>query len=254
VAEANPINLLQLTDLHLPEQPGMLRRGADAEARFRQALSAIKSLSADILLLTGDLTHHAPSAYARLADAVGSLPYPACWIPGNHDLPEAMTAFPDLNRKQVDFQHWRIILLDSTSAPNGIGGGSLAMSELRFLQQQLVTAGSKHCLVVLHHNPIPVQSAWQDRISLGNPDAFWRIIEGSSQVRGVVFGHLHQRRDEHRGSVRLFCSPATAPQYKAGTETPEEEPDSRLAAPAYSHYRLWPQGQIEVSVTHLINA
>ncbi len=253
MAEATPINLLQLTDLHLPEQPGTLRRGADAEARFLQTLAAIQPLSADLLLLTGDLTHHAPSAYARLAEAVAPLPYPACWIPGNHDLPDAMARFPALSRKQIDFDHWRIILLDSTSEPNGIGGGSLAATELLFLEQQLASAGSKHCLVVLHHNPIPVQSVWQDRISLGNPEAFWQIIDGSSQVRGVVFGHLHQRRDENRGPVKLFCSPATAPQYKAGTEAPEDEPDPVLAAPAYSHYRLWPEGYIEVSVTHLFN-
>ncbi|MFW1677581.1 metallophosphoesterase [Pontibacter sp. JAM-7] len=251
VAKAAPVELLQLTDLHLPEQPGTLRRGQDAEQRFQLALAAVADSDADLLLLTGDLTHHAPSAYRRLVDAVAKLPFPSCWIPGNHDLPDAMAAFPALNRKWLEFPHWRVILLDSTAAPNGLGGGSLAAAELLFLQQQLQDANDKHCLVVLHHNPMPVQSAWQDRISLGNPDAFWQCIEASQQVRAVVFGHLHHRRDERRGDVALYCSPATAPQYRAGTEEPEDEPDTYLAAPAFSRYRLWPDGSIDVSVTHL---
>ncbi|WP_286236753.1 metallophosphoesterase [Neptuniibacter halophilus] len=252
---AEPVlSLLQISDLHLQQAPEKLLHQEQPEARLRSVLEQIRSESADWLLLTGDLSHHAPAAYDRLSDYLQTLPYPARWIPGNHDLPAEMFRFAGLGygEKVIEQNGWKIVLLDSTASPDGQGAGSLSEPELEFLATELAQSDpEQHLLLVLHHNPVSVNSVWQDRIGLQNSDQFWSVVECYPQVRGVVFGHVHQAWQLQRGSVRLFSVPATAAQFKAGCESPEIETDTTLAGPAYARYQLLADGEIQVRVNRL---
>lgn len=250
-----PIRLLQVTDMHLQASPEIEMRGVNPEQRFEQVMQAVATEPADLLLLTGDLTHHAASAYQRIVKQLQRLSFPSVWIPGNHDLPGSMYAFADqgYGRKVVELGNWRIVLLDSTAAPDGRGGGSLSEPELAFLQTELEQAAETdlHLLLVLHHHPLSVNSAWQDQIMLGNADQFWSIVERSAQVRGVICGHLHQHWQLQRGGVTLFSCPATAAQFKACTAMPQAEDDPDLAGPAYASYELRQEGGISTQIKRL---
>lgn len=150
MARRDSVRLLQVTDMHLQQDPTTLMRGENVERRFQHVMQHIEGETADLLLLTGDLTHHAPAAYDRLALSLQDLPFPSCWLPGNHDLIDEMARFSALgyNRKVVEQGAWRVILLDSTASPDGKGGGSLATEELTFFVQQLAqTASDQHVLV-----------------------------------------------------------------------------------------------------------
>ncbi|WP_415892646.1 metallophosphoesterase [Neptuniibacter sp. PT8_73] len=251
---AETITLLQVSDMHLQQEPDMLLKGVNVEQRFQQVLAEIESQSADALLLTGDLTHHAPRAYDRLVSNVHSLPYPTYWIPGNHDLPEEMARFTgtELASRVKTFDGWKLIFLDSSSHPDGKGSGSLSESELSFLKAELSqTAPDQHALLVLHHHPVSVKSRWQDEICLGNADQFWQIVELYPQVKGVIFGHVHQSWALQRGDIQLFSVPATAAQFKAQTDSSEVEDDPKLAGPAYGRYQLYSCGKINQQVIRL---
>lgn len=248
------IRLLQITDMHLQDNPETEMRGVSPEKRFKQVISQISSEPADCLLLTGDLTHHASSAYQRLSDELQKLPFPSFWIPGNHDLSGEMFKFSKYGygRKVIEQRNWRILMLDSTAEPDGMGGGSLSEPELEFLKAELEAAEDDvHLLIVLHHHPISVQSAWQDSIMLGNADQFWSILDSSDQVRGVIFGHVHQEWALTRGAVKLFSAPASAPQFKVGTDKPEKEDHAALAGPAYGAYNLFPDGNVQAQIKRL---
>lgn len=254
VAEPAPLSLLQITDMHLQQDLYALKHGMLVEERFQRVMQSISVEQADLLLLTGDLTDHAPGAYKRLSDQLQLLPFPSYWIPGNHDLIDEMAPFSSLglNRKVIVQQRWRIILLDSTSQPDGKGGGALARDELMFLEAELLKSQpDQHLLIVLHHNPVPINSQWQDKISLKNQQAFWSLIECSSQVKGIIFGHVHQACELVRGSIKLFSSPATAPQFKPQCDHPEFEVDPRFSGPAYTRYQLYDNGDINVKVVRL---
>ena len=252
--EENALTLVQITDMHLQNDPSMEMKGVNPEQRFLRVLDQVAREKADLLLLTGDLTHHAPVAYSRLVNYLEKISFPSVWIPGNHDLADEMFSVErqDLNRKCIDLPSWRILLLDSTSQPDGKGGGSLSAEELFFLQNELNQASRDvNILIVLHHHPISVQSEWQDQIALGNAEEFLQIVESSAQVRGVVFGHVHQALQALYKDIPMFSAPATAAQFVPQTIRPQIETDASVAGPAYTRYRLYPSGSIEMDVCRL---
>jgi 3',5'-cyclic-AMP phosphodiesterase len=250
-----PLRVLQLSDCHLSPEPGGLFRGIDPLLHLHAVAADARRCfaPADLLLLTGDLTHHgAPDAYRRLLQGVEGLAHRRHWLPGNHDVATAMAAVqatePTLGCKQIDTAHWRILLLDSTQAPDGRGGGSLAEAELDWLQQRLSDAKRRWVFIVLHHNPVALGSAWQDAIMLGNAAPFWALVESYPQVRGIAFGHVHQQQHRWRGAVQLFAAPSTALQFEAGCADFQLETDPVLARPGYRYYELSDDGQIETQL------
>ena len=103
-------------------------------------------------------------------------------------------------RRAVDLGLWRIVLLDSTIAgsaagrlsaqtPGGAGVGAAP------------AAPQRHALVCLHHHPVPMDSRWLDRVGLQNAAEFFDVIDRHPNVRGIVWGHVHQ-------SLRRGCAKA----------------------------------------------
>lgn len=248
------LRVLQVTDMHLQETPDIEMRGVNPEQRFLSVMKHLGTEKADMLLLTGDLSHHSIPAYSRLSDYLQQLNYPSHWIPGNHDISGEMFRFAEqgYGKKSIDQNCWRILMLDSTSMPDGRGGGSLSEPELQFLRTELDEAAEElNILIVLHHNPVSVASRWQDSIMLANADQFWSILNCYPQVKGVMFGHVHQTWELEKDGVKLFSAPATAAQFKSRTERPETEDNQELSGPAYAAYELSDDGTITQKVRRL---
>ncbi len=255
-----PLVVAQITDCHLQNDPGQLYRGLNVEQHLDRVVDdlLLQRPSADLILWSGDLVHHGGAqGYQRLSQRLADLPVPSYWIPGNHDDALLMQQVAEESRHQTGKQlnqrsfvaaGWGIIMLDSTSEADGLGGGSLAQAELDFLQQQLQRFRNYHCLVVLHHNPLPVDSDWQDQIMLGNADAFWDLLRQHQQVRAVINGHVHQSGDCVHHGVRVMMTPATSVQFKAACQQLVLEDDPDLRQPAYRLLELYPDGQIDTSV------
>jgi len=146
--------------------------------------------------------------------------------------------------EQIDAGHWRLVMLDSVIADEE--GGHLAEKELQRLQQSL-QAENKHTLVCLHHQPLPVGSAWIDTMALDNGDAFFDIIDRHDHVQGVLWGHIHQVFEGMHKQVRLMASPSTCVQFSVGVDdfqVDEQAPGCRLLA-------LLPDGSIRSEVLRL---
>lgn len=257
----NPLVIAQITDCHLQNDPQQGYRGLDVERHLDFVVDDLlqQSETIDMILWTGDLVHHgAVRGYQRLSERISKLSIPSFWIPGNHDDAELMQRIGDqaegsLNQRVVLANDWAVILLDSTSEPDGQGGGSLAQSELSFLQQQLRALSDLSCLIVLHHNPVPVESDWQDQIMLGNAEAFWQLLAAHENVRGVINGHVHQSKDSDINGVRVMMTPATSVQFKMGCSQFALEDQSALKAPAYRLLKLFSDGQIATSVKRVVS-
>lgn len=250
------LKLIQVSDLHLQATPEMRYREIDVEARWQRVVADISSChaDADLLLLSGDLVHHAGvSAYQRLRESLARLPVPQRWLAGNHDDSNEMAQVVPADPRARSWVkgNWQLITLDSTSAPDGRGGGELGIDELNALAQQLAEPQAAHQLLALHHNPVPVGSLWQDAIGLRDADAFWQQVAAGSSVRAILFGHVHQAWQLTHNGVKLFSAPAVAPQFKVGCATMTLEDDPVLSGPGYAVYRLYPQGQIDVEIVRL---
>lgn len=212
------LNLVQFTDQHLFGDPARALRGVVTLPSLRATLEAARGdiADCDAILVTGDLVQDDPGGYGHFRAEFSRLGKPVLCIPGNHDDVPAMRAALSLPPFQLggvyDAGNWRTILLDST-IPHETGG-VLNASSMAFLEEALAGAAGRHALVCLHHHPIPMHSRWLDTVGLANGPELVALLKKSGNVRGVVFGHVHQALDTSREGLRMIATPSTCSQFK----------------------------------------
>ena len=243
------IEILHITDCHLSASPDADLLGVNTRDSFEAVLNRTKAdqIEPNLLLLTGDLAQDgSKTAYQVLKQQLKNYKCPAYWFPGNHDNRLNMRAAVGNGselEKIVRIGSWQIVLLDSLV--EGKVHGRLAQPELNCLEQALNERPELHTLVCLHHHPVSINSHWLDQIGLHNRDAFWSVIDQASNVKAVLWGHIHQQIDECRGNIKLMASPSTCIQF-----LPESDDFAvENIAPGYRRLKLFPDGSIETSVT-----
>ncbi len=244
--------VLQVSDTHLyADQDGTLAGVNTLHAMHQTLNMVLRTLprKPDFLIATGDLVHDASIAgYDRLARSLLELEIPVRCLPGNHDNPKLMAermaanGIPD--SKLLDAEHWRILLLDSTVA--GQEGGHLGAGEFAWLEQQ-IQSSDKHLLLCLHHQPIPVGSLWIDSMAVDNGQELVSLINEYPQIKGVVWGHVHQAFERWEDGVHWLSAPATCIQFTPGSDEfalDSKPPGCRLLA-------LSPNGELSSRILRL---
>lgn len=246
------INVLQITDTHLFAASDGCLLGLNTEQSLEAVMAEIRArrLPADMILATGDLVHEGtPAAYRRIFSHLESFQLPVYCLPGNHD--EAGTLQQSLKCGLLHYTahthkgNWNFIFLDSTVA--GSDGGHLGTAALQTLEQQLSADPESHTLVCLHHQPVLMGSRWIDTMAVDNADEFFSIIDRHDQVRGILWGHVHQDFDQMRNHVRLMASPSTCIQFLPGSDGFSVDNE----APGYRWLSLHEDGRIETGVQRL---
>jgi Icc protein len=211
------VRLTHFTDPHLYGSEGERLRGIATLPSLKATLANAQQHDwpPDAVLVTGDLVQDDPAGYAHFRRIFGGLQLPILCLPGNHDEPEAMRReldhTPFVVGGVVDLGLWRIVLLDSTI--RGSPAGRLSTETLTALQSALAAAPQRHALVCLHHHPVAIDSRWLDRVGLQNAEEFFDVIDRNPNVRGIVWGHVHQSYDALRNGVRLLATPSTCAQF-----------------------------------------
>lgn len=249
--QQQPWRIVQLTDSHLYKDPGSRLMGMNTAASFAAVVDLVRQERPhiDFILGTGDITQDASvEGYDRFRKAALSLCPKMAWIPGNHDEAELMQHLPfDTSHyiKIVDNAHWRIVLLDSSILKTV--HGNLANDELKFLDDALASAGDRHVLVTLHHNPIPSGSVWLDNHRLKNSEDFHAVINRHDNVKVILWGHIHQFVDKEIDGRRYLATPSTCVQF-APQQVDFKADD---APPGYRWLDLYPDGHIETAVSRV---
>ena len=243
------ICLVQLTDCHILQDPQAELKGTNTRHSFERVFAAVQSspIRWDLLLATGDLSQdQSAESYIYLAEHLNRLGIPIAWIPGNHDDPKIMdTAFRAesiLNTKHIIIGRWQIVLLDTFI--RGETHGRVGEAELEFMQRVLQDHPQHHALICLHHPAIDCGSAWMDAIGLLEANLFRDAVSQHANVRGVLWGHVHQEAHFHRDGIDWMSTPSTCMQFKPASV--EFELDS--LPPGYRSIRLMPDGGIESEV------
>nr|PZN67446.1 MAG: 3',5'-cyclic-AMP phosphodiesterase [Pseudomonadota bacterium] len=212
------LRLVQFTDPHLFGEETRALRGVPTLPALRATLAAARPdiETADAILATGDLVQDDPAGYVHFRREFAALGRPVLCVPGNHDDVPAMRsalAGPPFQLGGVhDAGAWRIVLLDSTIP--GETHGRLDAAQLAALESALATAGERYALVCLHHHPVPLESRWLDQVGLANGGEFLAVLGRHRNVRGVVFGHVHQAREMLVDGLPLIATPSTCSQFK----------------------------------------
>jgi Icc protein len=170
----------------------------------------------DAILATGDLVQdETRTGYETFRTILEKCDVPVYCIPGNHDAPQIMSDVLSPSPFQVcgtvHHGNWLLIMLNSFC--RGQDSGRLTPEELHRLEEALSANPTLHTLICVHHHPIPMGSRWLDGVALRNADEFFDIIDHFAQVRGILWGHVHQASDRWRGRIRLMSSPSTCSQF-----------------------------------------
>lgn len=247
------LNLLQITDCHLTKEAnsdllGVVTRDSLAAVieQLQKNISNQVHAEPDFLVASGDLAQDAsPEAYHYFQTQMTPLCQASGWFSGNHDdtqvLNHALKGGSEL-AKVYRFEHWQLILLDSSV--RGKVHGFLAQPELDLLAQTLAERPDLHSLVCLHHHPVDIGSVWLDKIGLHNRDEFFAVLDRFENVRGVLWGHIHQEWQSQRQGLSLMATPSTCIQFlpkSAGFAVDN-------IAPGYRWLSLHADGKIDTQV------
>lgn len=248
-----PVRLIQFTDTHLIGDDAATVRGMDTLSSLRMTVSSAmrRFARSDGLLLTGDLVDEDAAGYRLVHELFGSSAVPVLCIPGNHDRPDAMRAVLSQPPFQVGgtrrFGRWTVVMLDTWIANSA--AGRIGEEQLQRLKETLLADRNQHVLLCLHHHPIPMRSSWLDTVGLKDADALLALIRQHSNVRGVLWGHVHQSLDRFVHGVRFMATPATCAQFLP--ESDDFALDDR--PPGYRVLELMPDGAIATEVVWLEN-
>jgi len=251
--QSDVISLVQVTDCHLGQNRGGTLLKMDTDDSLGAVLQIVREerTALDLILATGDLSDHgAEGAYRRLADYLNDFDVPQCWLPGNHDDRGAMErTFTTGTRlhSEIAIGHWHIVMLDS-QIPGEVGG-ELGESQIALLERALERAHEKdaHVLICLHHQPVPVGSHWLDKQQVSDADALFSLTDRHPNVKGILWGHVHQQVDMERNGVKLMASPSTCVQF--APELEDFKVDDK--GPGYRWLELTPEGQIRTGVSRV---
>lgn len=217
------MRLIQITDCHLGPQKSETLLGLDTDQSLEDVLQLIQQAEPafDHLLCTGDVASTGDwDCYTRYQKIVRRyFSQPLSWLAGNHDAADTMASGQDslgIQGRLVELGEWLLVLLDS-SVPGQVYG-QLAASELDYLEFILKSHPDKHIIVSLHHQLVPVGSAWIDQYVVRNADALFQLTDTYGNVKIITWGHVHQEFRTTRNGVELLATPSTCVQFKPRCE------------------------------------
>ncbi len=258
-SEPSAIKLIQITDTHLfAAEDGSLLSVNTADS-FSAVVAAIveEQVEFDALVATGDISQdHTPESYQRFVRTVAPLqttqaqPKVCYWLPGNHDYPPSMhSVLPSEQIQAIEHvllgEHWQMVLLDSQVS--GAPHGCLSPAQLQLLDDQLSQHPQRHSLVLLHHHPLLVGSAWLDQHALKQSEDLWAVVAKHRNVRALLCGHVHQEMDRMHLGARVMATPSTCVQFKPNSQNFALD----NCSPGWRELTLHADGQISSQVNRL---
>jgi 3',5'-cyclic-AMP phosphodiesterase len=243
--------LIQFTDMHVSGDPGERVRGVASLPALRAAIADAQRRCPrhDGVLLTGDLVQDDPAGYRWIRSTFGASSGPVMAVAGNHDLPVHMRSMLSQRPFQVGgeviFGPWVVVLLDTWVEHSA--AGRIGATQLAHLREVLAAHADKHALLCLHHHPLVMRSHWLDKVGLEDAEEFLAVIREHQNVRGVLWGHVHQALDCLIAGVRFMATPSTCAQFLPGSAT--FAIDNR--PPGYRILELMPDGTIATEVVWL---
>ena len=196
------MKIIHVTDPHVRPE-GQTIFGVDSASRLMAVVADINArhADADLVAITGDLTHHGePDAYARVRAIVEKLHVPYRLMLGNHDLrANFRAAFPE---HPVDDNGFVQSMLD---APGRVGrllfldtheegwiGGRMCEQRLAWLSARLAEVGEQPVTIFQHHPPLPVSAPHFDNICMAEPAPYLALLKAhAGGVRHIFVGHIH---------------------------------------------------------------
>lgn len=248
-AEADAVQLVQITDCHIFASADDKLRGLNTRDSLEAVMSAVISSAAnpDLLLATGDLSQDGSAdSYRYLAQQFDEFAAQTFWLAGNHDeigmLQKHFCGKRIQAAKHILAGSWQIVMLDSTIS--GEIHGRVAESQLSFLDNALKRYPERHALVCLHHQALETGSEWIDDKGLRDAGQLRARLARHDNLRAVLWGHVHQEMHRSIDGVEWMSTPSSCVQFKPGSKDFALSDD----APGYRYLSLNSDGSLQTAV------
>lgn len=215
--------IVQISDSHLFGDKDLALNRANSYLNLKNILNHVKGEKPELIILSGDLSQDCTEqSYRNLADLLKDVGVKYYLMPGNHDDANlinkvfGLSWVKDKADYSVKLDNWLLYMLDTSVYPDV--NGKLFPEQLINFENIINKNKNIPMIVFMHHHPIPVSSAWIDAMGLKDSNAFNNIVKSNSQIRAVLFGHIHQVFEKTINSTFYASAPSTCYQTKPNSE------------------------------------
>ncbi len=244
-----PLIVLQISDLHILAETEETLYGVNTEHSFQQLLKQAHTLhgKVDLVLVTGDLAQHpCQASYHRIYKALEKYHTQTVCLPGNHDdllLMNQLINGEQVNcRKQIQFNDWQIISLNSKKPASQ--AGYLSKNELDYLTEALDKQADLNTLIAVHHHPVPINSRWMDGMMIENSGDLFLLLKQHPQVKAIICGHIHQDFNFQKQGIQILGVPSSCFQFEP--HCTQFTIDNKSSG--YRLLKLYPNGLIQSNI------
>lgn len=213
----SPVNIIQLSDCHLYFSKSKTGYNSiNPYQSLAEILQQVRGLSPLLVIVSGDISGDASAeSYQHFKQLWrdSGLTSPLMVLPGNHD------DLALLNAELSEYRLW-------TAAPISLGKwhihglntkhkgtlGKLDKGQSESLQNYLQSYANDFHLVAVHHHPLACDG-WMDKHEWLNRAEFVRLITQHSQVKAVIYGHIHHDSATQVGDCQYMSCPSTCWQW-----------------------------------------
>ncbi len=184
------------------------KNGSNVRQNFLRALEAVKKISHDFIVITGDLGHDVDdNGYAWLKSKLSGLKYFV--IPGNHDISESLAEGFGLNGSIYDgkiFYKERIGGHDFIFADT-----SIEWLDIKMLDKLIDRKGKKgNTFLFMHHPPSLCNAKHMDTYyPLSNHIEATEFLNSCDQIEHVFCGHYHTAHQVKNDKFTIHIGPST---------------------------------------------
>jgi len=242
------ISLIQITDLHLTENKKTKVRGWLTNKSFEKTVAFIKANeSPDFIIASGDISNDGTiKSYVAYQEEIELFEKPVFTILGNHDNHDNFQTVLGAKLHSVEkitlSENWLMIAIDSTSKNKT--SGHLTREQLLALRKLIENNKNKSLLICLHHQPIKM-GFWIDEVGLDNRDQFIDCIASQSNIKAVLWGHVHHETESKLKSIKMLSAPSTCYQFWETAEKPD------TTKPGYRKINLFESGKFDTKVVRI---
>ncbi|AJQ93923.1 3',5'-cyclic-AMP phosphodiesterase [Gynuella sunshinyii] len=253
MSQKTPFQLIQITDPHLHAGEEGTLLGLQTQKSLDLVLDKIREEQPviDALIATGDIAQDSSlQAYQRFKTILEGFGVTIRWCPGNHDNKNTMNRAAEkseLIEKFIVTDFWVILLLDS-SVPHKVYG-RFGHDQFELVNQVAGKYPDKHILIAFHHHPLPMGSHWIDQQQIKNGSELLTTVRKYPNIKALLWGHVHQERDEVIDGLRFISTPSTCVQF----EPHSEDFSIDKTGPGYRWLKLYDDGSIETAVSRVQN-
>lgn len=186
------MKIVHLSDLHITKD-GTEIWGTNTLYHFQRAMQVIATINdIDAIIITGDLSNDGSNwSYSYIHHSLKQLGIPIFCCPGNHDNLENMklvnSEFFHVSDYCINIDGYDLFIMNSTIS--GMSRGLLCKDSMSWLEKKI--SNSSNPAIIAFHHPVVDPGGWLNRKILDNKEEFVKLVSKYSQVKLVLYGHIH---------------------------------------------------------------